>query len=114
MADGLGRLAKVSGRRRGERLTPTKQKGGAPRPGPAPGEGAGHLHPCAKLARGRAGIRRRAFLTDGQRLVLPAFGAYAGGLNVRDSAFATLFSEPPLVAAMGERRVHPLPWDALS
>ena len=85
-----------------------------PRPGAAPGEVAGHLHPCAKLARGRTGIRRRAFVTDGRRMVLPAFGAYAGGLNVRDVAFQALFSEPPLVAAMGERRVHPLPWDALS
>ncbi len=77
------------------------------------GEVAGHLHPCAKLIRGRAGIRRRAFVTDGERIVLPAFGAYAGGLNVRDVAFTTLFEAPPLVAALGDRRVHPLPWSAL-
>ena len=85
-----------------------------PRAGAAPGEVAGHLHPCAKLARGRAGVRRRAFVTDGSRMVLPAFGAYAGGLNVRDVAFASLFNAPPLVAALGEHRVHPLPWTALS
>jgi uncharacterized protein len=84
-----------------------------PAPGRQPGEVAGHLHPCIKLARGRAGLRRRAFATDGERLVLPAFGAYAGGLNVRDPAFALLFAEPPLAAALGERKVHPLPWDAL-
>jgi uncharacterized protein len=85
-----------------------------PRPGREAGEVAGHLHPCVKLARGRAGVRRRAFLTDGERLVLPAFGAYAGGLNVRDPAFALLFSRTPLAAALGDRRVHPLPWDALA
>ena len=33
-------------------------------------------------------VRRRCFATDGQRLVMPAFGAYAGGLNVLDEAFA--------------------------
>jgi uncharacterized protein len=85
-----------------------------PREGPAPGEVAGHLHPCAKIIRGRASVRRRAFLTDGERLVLPAFGAYAGGLNARDAAFAALFSRPPLAAALGERRVYPLGWDSLS
>ena len=85
-----------------------------PRPGRQPGEVAGHLHPCIKLVRGRVGVRRRAFVTDGERLVLPAFGAYAGGLNVRDAAFAGLFAEPPLAAALGDRKVHPLPWNALS
>ena len=84
-----------------------------PQPGRRPGEVAGHLHPCIKLARGRAGLRRRAFVTDGERLLLPAFGAYAGGLNARDPAIATLFAGPPLCAALGDRKVHPMPWGAL-
>ena len=42
------------------------------------GEIAGHLHPVARLAvRGR-GISRRCFASDGRRMVMPAFGAYAG------------------------------------
>jgi len=84
-----------------------------PHPGPAPGEVAGHLHPCAKIVRGRSSARRRAFLTDGLRLVLPAFGAYAGGLNARDVAFAPLFAHAPIAAVLGERRVYPLAWEAL-
>jgi DNA ligase-associated metallophosphoesterase len=84
-----------------------------PRPYPAPGEVSGHLHPCAKVVTAGRGVRRRAFATDGQRLVLPAFGAYAGGLNVCDPAFAGLFAAPPLVGALGEGRVHPLPYSAL-
>ncbi len=84
-----------------------------PQPGRRPGEVAGHLHPCIRLARGRAGLRRRAFVTDGERLLLPAFGAYAGGLNVRDPAIAALFAGPPLCAALGDRKVHPMPWGAL-
>ena len=55
---------------------------------------------------------RRAFVTDGERLLLPAFGAYAGGLDVRDRAIAGLFARPPLLGALGERRVHPLAWPA--
>ncbi|WP_370545356.1 ligase-associated DNA damage response endonuclease PdeM [Caulobacter sp. 17J80-11] len=84
-----------------------------PRPGRAPGEVAGHLHPCAKVVRYGRSVRRRCFLTDGERLVLPAFGAYAGGLNALDQAFAGLFARFPLVAALGER-VHVLGPEVLS
>ncbi len=84
-----------------------------PQPGRRPGEVAGHLHPCIRLARGGAGLRRRAFVTDGERLLLPAFGAYAGGLNARDPAITALFAGPPLCAALGDRKVHPMPWEAL-
>jgi DNA ligase-associated metallophosphoesterase len=81
--------------------------------GPEVGEAAGHLHPCVRVA-GRGGrVRRRCFVTDGARIVLPAFGAYAGGLNVRDRAFAALFARPPLAVAIGPDRAHPIGWDML-
>lgn len=84
-----------------------------PQPGFAPGEVAGHLHPCAKV-RGPGGVlRRRCFLTDGERLILPAFGAYAGGLNARDPAFDGLFVRPPIAGVIGPNRVHPIPWGNL-
>ena len=38
---------------------------------------------------------------------MPAFGAYAGGLNVRDRAFAQVFGTLAFTAHMlGERRVY--------
>lgn len=84
-----------------------------PRPGRQPGEIAGHLHPCARLVgRGRA-VRRRCFATDGERVILPAFGAYAGGLNIRDKAYAGMFSGAPLAVALGKDRAHPLSWAML-
>src|SRR4029450_5329002 len=52
---------------------------------------AAHLPPMARIARRGSVIRRRCFATDGNRLVMPAFGAYAGGLNVRHEAFEPLF-----------------------
>src|SRR6202034_3964140 len=45
-----------------------------PRAGLQPGEVSGHLHPCAKIVSRGRGVRRRSFLTDGSRLILPAFG----------------------------------------
>ena len=85
-----------------------------PQPGPQPGEMAGHLHPCAKVkGRGRS-VRRRCFATDGTRLILPAFGAYAGGLNIKDAAFRPLFAKPPLAAVLGTDMVHLIDWGQLS
>lgn len=72
-----------------------------PEPGAAPGEIIGHFHPCAAIrSRGRH-LRRPCFVTDGMRLVLPSFGAYTGGLNVLDDAFAPVFSGPLHVFLLG-------------
>ncbi|HEY1425954.1 MAG TPA: ligase-associated DNA damage response endonuclease PdeM [Caulobacteraceae bacterium] len=84
-----------------------------PAPLPRHGEVAGHLHPCASVKSRAGGVRRRCFITDGERLVMPAFGAYAGGLNVRDAAFAGLFARPPLAVALGARRAHAVGWAQL-
>jgi len=62
-----------------------------PQSGVATGELAGHLHPKAAVrVRGRR-ISRRCFISDGRRAVLPAYGAYTGGLDVFDPAFGELF-----------------------
>lgn len=57
-------------------------------------EVSGHYHPKARLRlRGRA-VSRAAFLYDDQRLIMPAFGTYTGGL----------FSDAPVLQAlMGPR-----------
>jgi uncharacterized protein len=84
-----------------------------PQPGPQAGELAGHLHPAAKVRAPRGVVRRRCFITDGERAILPAFGAYAGGLNVRDEAFSGLFARPPLAGALGPSRVRAVGWRQL-
>ncbi|MBS0534200.1 MAG: ligase-associated DNA damage response endonuclease PdeM [Proteobacteria bacterium] len=76
-------------------------------PSGAAGEIAGHLHPVAKIShRGRA-VRRRCFAADDARLVMPAFGEFTGGLNIRDAAFADLFGTLAFTAHMlGEDRLY--------
>jgi uncharacterized protein len=73
----------------------------------AAGEVAGHLHPVARLSqRGRL-VSRRCFVGDGHCLVMPAFGAFTGGLNVRAPAFADLFSTADFTAhLLGEGRLY--------
>jgi DNA ligase-associated metallophosphoesterase len=78
-----------------------------------PGEVAGHLHPAARVRSPRGSVRRRCFISDGERLILPAFGAYAGGLNVLDPAFAGMFARAPIAGAIGSSRVHAVGWRSL-
>ncbi|MGI8840033.1 MAG: ligase-associated DNA damage response endonuclease PdeM [Caulobacteraceae bacterium] len=84
-----------------------------PADGPASAEVAGHLHPCARVRAGGASIRRRCFVTDGERLILPAFGAFAGGLNIRDPAFVRLWARRPLAGVLAAQHVHAVGWASL-
>jgi DNA ligase-associated metallophosphoesterase len=59
--------------------------------GAATHEIAGHMHPAAKLSLYGTSIRRPCFVGNGRRIIMPAFGAFTGGLNVLDDAFLPLF-----------------------
>jgi uncharacterized protein len=76
-------------------------------PSGASGEVSGHLHPVATIShRGRA-VSRRCFAADETRMVMPAFGAFTGGLNVRDAAFADLFGTLAFTAyLLGDSRLY--------
>jgi hypothetical protein len=81
-----------------------------PSPMRSDGEIAGHLHPLACIAQRGRGVRRRCFAGDGKRLVMPAFGAYAGGLNVRDRAIVSLFGALSFTVHMlGAARIYVVP-----
>ena len=69
------------------------------------GEVAGHLHPAGKVVLRGRGVRRRCFVTDGERMILPAFGAFAGGLNVCDAAFKPFFPKGFTAHLIGDGRL---------
>lgn len=80
-----------------------------PRQGRIPHEIAGHLHPAAKISMHGCVIRRPCFVSNGLRLVLPAFGAFTGGLNVLDAAFQPLFGNDGVaVWMMGQEGLYPV------
>lgn len=80
-----------------------------PRPGRITHELAGHFHPAAKLSMHGHTLRRPCFVGNGLRLVLPAFGAYTGGLNVMDDAFLPLFGNDGLAVWMlGTEGLYPV------
>jgi DNA ligase-associated metallophosphoesterase len=78
-----------------------------PTHGRCDGEVAGHLHPSARLTQRGIAVTRRCFAADAHRMVMPAFGAYAGGLDIRDRAFANVFGAQTFTAHLiGERRIY--------
>ncbi|MEL7029778.1 MAG: ligase-associated DNA damage response endonuclease PdeM [Pseudomonadota bacterium] len=74
---------------------------------PEAGEIAGHLHPCARVRRNGRSVRRKCFVSDGRRCVVPSFGAYTGGLNVKDAAFRPLFHRY-VAWVIGREGVYPI------
>lgn len=80
-----------------------------PRPGHVTHEIAGHMHPAARISMHGYTIRRPCFLGNGRRLVMPAFGTFAGGLNILDPAFEPLFDNDGLrVWMLGQEGLYPV------
>lgn len=77
--------------------------------GSAAAEISGHFHPKISVRAGGKAVVRRCFVEDGRRLVLPAFGAYTGGLDAEDPAFRPLFPRGFRAHALGRRGVYSLP-----
>lgn len=76
---------------------------------PAPGEVSGHFHPKVRFA----GTSRAAFLFDQTRLILPAFGAFTGGLRATDPVLKGLINTSGF-AVMTGATAQPVPITALS
>ncbi|WP_294620500.1 ligase-associated DNA damage response endonuclease PdeM [uncultured Roseovarius sp.] len=65
------------------------------------GEISGHYHPKVTIRpRGRA-ITRPAFLIDSDKVILPAYGTYTGGLRSHDAALSTLMRPEALAVLTG-------------
>ncbi|WP_102110160.1 ligase-associated DNA damage response endonuclease PdeM [Oceaniglobus roseus] len=72
------------------------------------GEVSGHYHPKACLSlRGRM-VSRPCFLHDSDRVILPAFGTYTGGLRWDDPALAGLMRREATAVLTGPM-AHALP-----
>lgn len=97
----------------GGRVEPTIVRGPftfrhEPAAAPASGEIAGHLHPKAAVRQRGKRLTRRCFASDGSRVVMPAFGAYTGGLDVLDPAFDTVFPGAFHAWMLGRDTVYPI------
>jgi DNA ligase-associated metallophosphoesterase len=78
----------------------------------ASGEVSGHYHPKARLTTRAGTVSRRCFLVDSDRLILPAYGTYTGGLRSSDAALADLMRKEALAILTGPNpQPIPMPRD---
>lgn len=80
-----------------------------PKYGISTGEVSGHLHPAARVHRRGRSVRRICFACDSSRLIMPAFGAFTGSLNVLADAYQGLFDWSEFRALLlGDQRIYPI------
>jgi DNA ligase-associated metallophosphoesterase len=74
------------------------------------GEISGHYHPKAAVQVRGGRVKGHCFAEDGNRLIMPAFGSYTGGLNVLDPAIQAVFGGPPARChVIGRRSITTIP-----
>ena len=64
---------------------------------------SGHYHP--KYGLPNAGRRRPCFVYDHDRLILPAYGAYTGGLDAQHPDLRSLFADKAIAVLTGMRAI---------
>ncbi len=67
---------------------------------------SGHFHPKARVRLRTRNLTARCFVGDGNRLILPAFGAFTGGLNVLDPAIDGLFPDGFRAHVIGRKAIY--------
>nr|WP_314262146.1 ligase-associated DNA damage response endonuclease PdeM [uncultured Devosia sp.] len=69
----------------------------------------GHLHPAAHIHIEGRSTRRPCFVHDNRLMILPAYGASTGSINIMSPAFVGLFHWPSLeVTMLGKDRTYPV------
>jgi uncharacterized protein len=67
---------------------------------------SGHFHPKTDILHKGATITRPCFIEDGRKMILPAFGAYTGGLSVSHPSIATLLLKEPRLYILGQNKIY--------
>ncbi len=105
-APGLAGLATACWAHRGlefcHQARPRRPAGAAP-------ELVGHHHPKASVPTRAGHVTRPCFVAGPQRLMLPALGAFTGGLDVTSPAIARLFPDGGKAFLLGSNRVFGFP-----
>lgn len=68
---------------------------------------SGHYHPKAKVSLNHASVRAPCFVLAHQKLIVPAFGTYTGGLDVTNQAFRDAVKEPYMLYLLHQGKVYP-------
>ena len=75
---------------------------------------SGHYHPIATIRTGSKKITGKCFIQQKYNLILPSFGVYTGGLNIKNRVFRELFKKESSVYLLGKRSVYKFPFKFFS
>ena len=71
---------------------------------------AGHLHPGGAVSQRGKRIHCKCFIGNASRLIMPAFGSFAGSLSISAAPFRDLFQERDFqVWMLGQRAIYNFP-----
>tara|TARA_E500000305_G_scaffold42482_2_gene32927 strand:+ start:4595 stop:5311 length:717 start_codon:yes stop_codon:yes gene_type:complete len=73
------------------------------------GEISGHYHPSARVRTRQRSLTGRCFAFNGDRLIMPAFGALTGGLSVHDAAIRAVLGQQFDILFLGPKRIYRFP-----
>lgn len=74
---------------------------------------SGHFHPKIRLRHRGQSVARRCFLVNANKLVMPAFGALTGGLDVRHPAIHAAMRAPVTALVPSGKRLLRFPVEGL-
>ena len=70
---------------------------------------SGHYHPIATVKTGSKKITGKCFIQLKYNLILPSFGVYTGGLNIKNRIFKEIFKKEPSIYFLGKKAVYKYP-----
>lgn len=70
---------------------------------------SGHYHPKANIKYKGARISRSCFIEDGTRMIMPAFGKFTGGFDIREDAIAQFFPKDFTAHLLGKDSIYSIP-----
>jgi metallophosphoesterase superfamily enzyme len=74
----------------------------------------GHYHPKVAVTSHGKRLWRPCFAYTENVMILPSYGAFTGGLSIKDKAFQRILGGKPSLIALGEVRAYPLRLDAVT
>ena len=73
------------------------------------GEISGHYHPKISIKLSKATVSRACFIADQNRVIMPAYGTYTGGMSVRSDEIKALV-EPDAAVVLTGNKIRVIPY----
>ena len=70
---------------------------------------SGHFHPVASINAGSKKITAKCIIHTDLNLILPSFGEFTGGLNIKNKIFKTFFKRKYKIYILGKKSIYEFP-----